>query len=351
MATMINFSELEKEVFPNNSIILENYFKGNLLFLITIPKQTLLNSSEFTTRATLQECPKTICIISFKKISNVSLTGGVKISRQSGNQEFAVTLYYLNSERKIDLSETINVPFDISNTVHSFVNSYKVLQANQSLPIANQVPVQSNYAHSVFGPKMNILYAQATPVTYSHLPNKFIGDNLHILCKIEIKNAPEMQNAGKTKSFQKFVSMFQEKVFTDFKIISNGQEFSVHKAVLAHSSPVFRRMLENPLKESQTNQVEINSFEANIIEQMIHFMYSDELKIDEELSQETLKELFLVANVYQLENLRKLCLKKICESTKDLSGVIDVILLAGSENKEEMINFLKDIRFTLMVNK
>ncbi|XP_043472643.1 BTB/POZ and MATH domain-containing protein 2-like [Leptopilina heterotoma] len=313
-ATLINFSRVEEEIKTQSSMKV-NHVKDYFLLPIVISRETLINYSEFITSAILQESPRITCTINFKKINQLNLCGEIKFSGQSANQHYEVTLYYINSQHKIHFSETIDVNISTNVSTHFFNTSYEVLQLGFRRG-------DSNIFHGL----------------------QLIDNNLLIYCKIAVRN--DSNTILKQETSPKFLSIYKEQLFTDFKIVCEDKEFLVHKAVLAHSSPVFRKMFEIPMKESEENLVMIGNFEPNIIEQLIHFIYSEEIQND--LPGETLKKLFLAADMYELKGLENLCLKRICERTKNISEIVDVILFAGSEFKEEMIKCLKDVHPKLL---
>lgn len=319
----MNVLKLVEEIFPNSLRIFDDNVKKHMLLLITISSQNLSRNSTHTVTAVLEENPKITCDIKFNKVNRNSLRAEICFSEQLSKQQYTVTLYYINSQCKVDLSDTIEVSLMSHKCQHFFQTEYKVLDSKAS---------RYGYHHNP-------------------LPDKLINDNLHILCKIEIKNSSSVKvDVPKSELNAKFVFICGERLLTDFKIICQYQEFLVHKVVLAYSSPVFQKLLETPMKEAKTNQIAINNFQPNVVELMINYMYSDS-EIQEDLSQETLNELFQAAHMYQLEGLAKFCLKKMCKKAKDISEVVELIAFAGSEYKEEMVQFLKDVRYTILLSE
>ncbi|XP_043466839.1 uncharacterized protein LOC122501446 [Leptopilina heterotoma] len=314
MATVVNISSLDRKI-NSNSLNSNEHDNECTSLLITIPDETLCNSNEFEVSSILQESPMISCVLRFQKIYDSSLQGQIIFSEQSLSRQFVVSLYYLNSECKIALFETIYLTSDSQKSAH-FQKTYQIWIRRGMFDIAE----------------------------------KFFNKNLYIYCKIVIKNiSPAKLNVPETKKPTKLVSIYKEKLFTDFKIICKNKEFLVHKAILACSSPVFRKMLEIPMKESEENQVEIDGFESAVIELMIDYLYSEEIK--KNLSQEILKQLFRIAHMYELESLKKSCLDDLCKSANDTSSIVDVISFAGSECKEEMTKFLDDIFQKLSLHK
>ncbi|XP_043464515.1 BTB and MATH domain-containing protein 43-like isoform X3 [Leptopilina heterotoma] len=170
-------------------------------------------------------------------------------------------------------------------------------------------------------------------------------EDILLLCKIEAINVADLDVViSKNITSAKFFSLYQQRKFTDFKIICEDQEFWVHKIILICQSDVFRVMLENPMTEARDNKLIIGDFELKIVEEMIRYLYTDE--ITGKLSQDELKQLLLIANKYNLENLKKLSLKKICKLIKDFKEAYELLLCIESYNFDDlrqlMIKFMSD---------
>ncbi|XP_070542884.1 kelch-like protein 24 [Ptychodera flava] len=70
-----------------------------------------------------------------------------------------------------------------------------------------------------------------------------------------------------------------QKQFSDVTLSVNGKEFPCHRVVLASSSSYFKAMFYHDLKESTTPKVRLNQVDADILEQLIDFIYTSKLTI------------------------------------------------------------------------
>ena len=78
--------------------------------------------------------------------------------------------------------------------------------------------------------------------------------------------------------------MYEEKETTeDFVIKCNGANVSCHKVVLASSSPVFKGMIKSKMKESEEEEMKLDSFSIKTIEAMVEFFYMKTIKINLEM--------------------------------------------------------------------
>ncbi|XP_014230689.1 uncharacterized protein LOC106655019 [Trichogramma pretiosum] len=88
-------------------------------------------------------------------------------------------------------------------------------------------------------------------------------------------------------------------------LVVGSEKFPVHKEILSSKSDVFAAMFKHEVQENDTKIVKIEDFEADVIDEMIRFMYTDEIKIPIEHPQ----DLYAVADKYQIEDLKAKCLE------------------------------------------
>ncbi|XP_038723495.1 BTB/POZ and MATH domain-containing protein 2-like isoform X1 [Tripterygium wilfordii] len=101
----------------------------------------------------------------------------------------------------------------------------------------------------------------------------------------------------------------------------NGENFPAHKLVLAARSPVFKAQLFGPMKDINTECIDIEDMEAPVFKALLHFIYWDALPDMEELVGHNSKgactliaqHLLAAADRYALERLRLICEAKLCE--------------------------------------
>ena len=122
-------------------------------------------------------------------------------------------------------------------------------------------------------------------------------------------------------------SMFADKLFTDLTIKCGGEEFKVHKAVLASQSPVFRRMLESDMKEQRTSVIEISDTDPQVISNLLTYLYTGDVPDVDTLA----NKLLVVANKYDLSQLFEICENKLKSDIND-SNFIDLLIFADLYN-------------------
>ncbi|KAK9945397.1 hypothetical protein M0R45_010917 [Rubus argutus] len=108
---------------------------------------------------------------------------------------------------------------------------------------------------------------------------------------------------------------------TDVNFEVDGETFAAHKLVLAARSPVFRAQLFGPMKDQNSQCINVEDIEAPVFKALLHFMYWDSLPDIEELTginsngASTLmaQHLLAAADRYGLDRLRLLCEENLCK--------------------------------------
>ncbi|XP_043479836.1 speckle-type POZ protein-like isoform X1 [Leptopilina heterotoma] len=96
----------------------------------------------------------------------------------------------------------------------------------------------------------------------------------------------------------------------DFKDVTfnvEDEKFTAHKNILAIRSSVFAAMFMNKMSEGLTSVVEIDDIKPAIFQKMMIFIYTDRV----ENLDESAFELLYVAEKYQLEKLKNLCIRSL----------------------------------------
>ncbi|KAL6210504.1 hypothetical protein ACLB2K_015736 [Fragaria x ananassa] len=120
---------------------------------------------------------------------------------------------------------------------------------------------------------------------------------------------------------QHFGQLLESGKGTDVNFEVDGETFAAHKLVLAARSPVFRAQLFGPMKDQNSQCINVEDIEAPVFKALLHFMYWDSLPDIEELTSinshgaSTLmaQHLLAAADRYGLERLRLLCEQNLCK--------------------------------------
>lgn len=129
--------------------------------------------------------------------------------------------------------------------------------------------------------------------------------------------------------------------FSDVILKVKDREFKVHRCVLAARSTVLLDMLthDRDAKEKNTEIVELPHFGPDVFSVFLDYLYTGNV---EDINSKNFKELFLVADSYKVNGLRKLCLNHILEdiSVDNFCDVLTLSLRHGEDRfKEACANF------------
>ena len=124
-----------------------------------------------------------------------------------------------------------------------------------------------------------------------------------------------------------------EGLLSDFTLAVGEKEFQVHKLILSIRSPVFKRMIECPMAESANSRVEISDFEPEVVEEMIHYIYTGKAP---HLNNDYMVEpLFNIADKYELLRLKEMCAKVLAKHL-DVENAAATLVLAELHNMSKL---------------
>ena len=128
-------------------------------------------------------------------------------------------------------------------------------------------------------------------------------------------------------------SAMTEGLLSDFTLAVGEKEFQVHKLILSIRSPVFKRMIECPMAESANSRVEISDFEPEVVEEMIHYMYTG--KAPHLNNNYMVEPLFNIADKYELLRLKEMCAKVLAKHL-DVENAAATLVLAELHNMSKL---------------
>ncbi len=134
--------------------------------------------------------------------------------------------------------------------------------------------------------------------------------------------------------------LFQTGKFSDIKIKVLSKEFHVHRCILSLVSEVFERMFLSDMIETRSNIIEINDISDEICEEMLRFIYCNEI---ENLDINAL-DLLYAADKYAIENLKILCIQSLID-TFTFETAAEMLIRANIYNskllKDNLLLFIK----------
>jgi len=128
--------------------------------------------------------------------------------------------------------------------------------------------------------------------------------------------------------------------FNDFTVKAENQDISVHWLVLASCSKFFANMFKTNMKEKY-QFIEIQGFSGNVIKNIIEFIYSGSIVIDNE----NVFDVLGAADFLQLDEVKKFCFEFLgsCLAADNFFAILSVTKLYFDEALSKKIyQFIRD---------
>lgn len=125
-----------------------------------------------------------------------------------------------------------------------------------------------------------------------------------------------LHHSNHASSVLKTLNLFKQSnhIFCDCTLVVDGEEFPIHKSVLAASSQYFRALFTTDMKEKGNSILTLHGFSAQTFKSLINYVYTGQVT----LNQVSITPLYAAADMLQLEGLKDLChdylLNQICAS-------------------------------------
>ncbi|CAG4938194.1 unnamed protein product [Parnassius apollo] len=240
-----------------------------------------------------------------------------------GRDNDAIIIYYL-SPYPVYLKSILTICLKRFEERSIAINEYHAVQANQWEYLATLFKKDiTNYVE-----RDKYLLANRS----LHLKFKFMVSND---IKVDRTNVPEAQLSND------FENLLNNGLFSDVTIKSaEGNEYKVHKAVLASRSVVLKAHFEHNTTECYTNVVE-SPLESEVLREVLKFIYSDKAPRVDEFPE----KLLAAADFYQLSRLKSLC-EEALHKKLTVENAIEILQLADLYSaktlKQLTLEFIKD---------
>jgi len=249
---------------------------------------------------TLTRVPQGLTKI-FPKMRSLSIQQcGLKDINRSDLMEYKNIEKFICCENEIEyLPEDLFAGFENLNWIGFFKNKLRVIE-----PGLLDGLIKLKYVDFSDNPNFNMRYS-VYPQYYSiNASVEAINNELLIKIHPTLKKENEELKAEnqKLKSkrgiFNDLTTFILDESTKDFNIIIEGQEFPVHKFLLAARSPTLAEILKNNPEVENLNLVDIS---VEIFEIILKFLYTDELPVEDGTN---FMQLFSAAGKLKIDELR-----------------------------------------------
>ncbi|GBN73887.1 Speckle-type POZ protein-like A [Araneus ventricosus] len=127
--------------------------------------------------------------------------------------------------------------------------------------------------------------------------------------------------------------------FADVNLKCGNVSFSAHKNILSVRSPVFAAMFTTEMKEKRENKVDISDISPHVLKTMLTYIYTGKTG---ELSVQSAGELLFAADMYQLQDLKRVCSDylKSCVSVQNVLNSLVLGYLHDNDLKVFAMDFI-----------
>lgn len=134
---------------------------------------------------------------------------------------------------------------------------------------------------------------------------------------------------GNERSPMDSLALMYKSFDKDFEFLVEGKSVMVHKLILIYRCEYFRRLLQLGTVTKQETDMIFENFDYGTVKAFVRYLYTDKIESGEEL----VKKLLLLADVYQMLELKRKCEKQLLIIINETNAV-DMLIFADKFNCE-----------------
>ncbi|GFT97328.1 TD and POZ domain-containing protein 1 [Nephila pilipes] len=191
------------------------------------------------------------------------------------------------------------------------------------------------YEHCLYMPTSNGFFIVASSYTQCLSSMQFIPDNSkkthaqNVDADKRIKNLNRNSQVSRTSLKDDVLAMYSGDVLCDVEVRSATEIFTAHQFILSARSPLFRAMFS---REKTRKFVDLENLDAETVQRMLLFLYSDIL---ENLNWQSACRLYFAADRYQIPSLKHECSSFLKQNLLPSNGC-DILILADRHKDHEL---------------
>ncbi|GES86435.1 BTB/POZ protein [Rhizophagus clarus] len=202
----------------------------------------------------------------------------------------------------------------ISLNLISYDDELKITEENQEINYKFEV-IRSNLDNCIIYQheenEMDIFERKSSEKSLGEIINFFPDQNINskidlkIRVYIRVKDKKSQIITSSKLFLPRFIDYFDNGFFSDINFTFDcGSSIKASKIILASRSEYFKTMFNGKWKESKESKIYIKDTKYKIFRYLLKYIYTNEL--DEGLTLEELKDLYIESDLRNLENLRKM---------------------------------------------
>ena len=162
-------------------------------------------------------------------------------------------------------------------------------------------------------------------LSIDQLKEKWLFDDvLTLVCELSVMESfYDIKQNHHLEMMEDLGKAFIEKNSMDVTVNCGGMSFACNKFILAARSPVFKAMFQHDTEENQTNVVNIEDIEPNVLEEMLIYIHTGDAPNINDIA----KKLLAAADFYQLNQLKISC-QEVLSETLDAENSIELLILS-----------------------
>ncbi|KAJ8675662.1 hypothetical protein QAD02_011448 [Eretmocerus hayati] len=172
-----------------------------------------------------------------------------------------------------------------------------------------------------------------------------VGNTLTIICELinyvdDEESIFESEYPTRLKEFDDFEKLIDNDEFSDVVLEMENKKLYAHKSILANKSQVFTAMFTHSMKEKEQDLVEIEDVSYDVMKELLRYIYSGKVNDLGKIA----KDLFVAADKYLIENLKKVCENYLVHHT-NAENVFEYLNFASVHNalalRQHCLEFIK----------
>lgn len=137
------------------------------------------------------------------------------------------------------------------------------------------------------------------------------------VCKVDNTNTKFLCSNYPPRLLSNLSTFREHSSFCDVEIVADSRSFKAHRVILAACSPYFRAMFDGGLCEQQQNLVKLHQVAAHVFEQLLGFIYSGEIDIN----QDNVQNLMVCGDMLELNEVVMGCTEFIIKELHPSNAV------------------------------